>query len=257
MRRSFGESDAVQLGRGGQRGGVEAHARAPRPKATSCRCTARSTGARSARCRRRRSPSGRHSRRWCPTSRAVEATAEAIAGTVDADTAAVLLGRPGRVRPPAGARGAGRRAQACDRVGAALVFDEVQCGVGQDRLAVGLRAGRRGARRDDLRQGPRRRDADRRAHDQPEPRRLVRSGDHARPSPAARSPPPPPARCSTSSTTRSSSRACTGRASGSPRGSRRLPGVGEVRARGLMVATADIAADAPEITAAPCSSSAW
>ena len=68
-----------------------------------------------------------------PGFRAVEPTAQAIAATVDEHTAAVLLepvqGESG-VHPlaPEVLRAA---REACDRAGAALVFDEVQCGVGR------------------------------------------------------------------------------------------------------------------------------
>jgi predicted acetylornithine/succinylornithine family transaminase len=68
-----------------------------------------------------------------PGFHAVEATAEAVAGAVDARTAAVLL------EPVQGESGvwvlddellrAARRA--CDEHGAALIFDEVQCGLGR------------------------------------------------------------------------------------------------------------------------------
>ncbi len=68
-----------------------------------------------------------------PGFRAVAPTAEAIAETVDERTAAVLLepvqGESG-VHPLAPEVLAAAR-EACDRVGAALVFDEVQCGVGR------------------------------------------------------------------------------------------------------------------------------
>ena len=68
-----------------------------------------------------------------PGFRAVEPTAAAIAGTVDEHTAAVLLepvqGESGVHPLPAEVLAAAR--EACDRVGAALVFDEVQCGVGR------------------------------------------------------------------------------------------------------------------------------
>ncbi len=52
---------------------------------------------------------------------------------------------------------------ACDAVGAALVFDEVQTGMGRTGLAVGVRAGRRRPGRDDPGEGVGRRAADRRA----------------------------------------------------------------------------------------------
>ena len=68
-----------------------------------------------------------------PGFRAVPATAGAVAETVDEQTAAVLL-EP--VQGESGVHPLGEdvlRAarEACDRVGAALVFDEVQCGVGR------------------------------------------------------------------------------------------------------------------------------
>jgi acetylornithine/N-succinyldiaminopimelate aminotransferase len=68
-----------------------------------------------------------------PGFRAVEPTAEALRATVDADTAAVLLepvqGESGV--HPLGPDVLAAAREACDRVGAALVFDEVQCGVGR------------------------------------------------------------------------------------------------------------------------------
>jgi acetylornithine/N-succinyldiaminopimelate aminotransferase len=68
-----------------------------------------------------------------PGFRAVEPTAEAIAGAVDAGTAAVLL------EPIQGESGVNVLSEetlqaaraACDEHGAALVFDEVQCGMGR------------------------------------------------------------------------------------------------------------------------------
>jgi acetylornithine/N-succinyldiaminopimelate aminotransferase len=68
-----------------------------------------------------------------PGFRAVEPTAEAIVDTVDSNTAAVLL-EP--VQGESGVHPLGddvlRAARAaCDETGAALVFDEVQCGVGR------------------------------------------------------------------------------------------------------------------------------
>ena len=68
-----------------------------------------------------------------PGFRAVEPTASALLDTVDSNTAAVLL-EP--VQGESGVHPLGpdvlRAARAaCDEVGAALVFDEVQCGVGR------------------------------------------------------------------------------------------------------------------------------
>jgi acetylornithine/N-succinyldiaminopimelate aminotransferase len=68
-----------------------------------------------------------------PGFRAVEATPEAIAGAVDANTAAVLL------EPIQGESGVNvlstetlqAAREVCDEHGAALVFDEVQCGMGR------------------------------------------------------------------------------------------------------------------------------
>jgi predicted acetylornithine/succinylornithine family transaminase len=68
-----------------------------------------------------------------PGFRAVEPTAAAVVGTVDENTAAVLIepvqGESGV--HPIGADVLEAAREACDRVGAALVFDEVQCGMGR------------------------------------------------------------------------------------------------------------------------------
>ena len=251
VERSFGAQRVLrQLGRRGQRGGAEARAQGAAEGRRRRACTARSTGAPTARCRRRRrSPSRRRSRRWCPASAPSSRPPRRSPATVDEHTAAVLLepvqGESGV--HPLGARGAAPpRARRATAVGAALVFDEVQCGVGRTgslwayeqagvvpdamTLAKGLGGGMPiGA----LVIGPSARPAS------------SSPATTAPPSPAARSPRPPPTRCSTSSTTRPSSPACTSAASGSPRACKELPGVTDVRARGLMVA-ADIAADAPD-----------
>ena len=107
--------------------------------------------------------------------------------------------------------------EACDRVGAALVFDEVQCGVGRTgslwayeqtgvvpdamTLAKGLGGGMPigalviGARLAGV----------------------FAPGDHGSTFAGGPVAPPPPTRCSTSSTTPASSPACSSAASGSPR----------------------------------------
>jgi acetylornithine/N-succinyldiaminopimelate aminotransferase len=68
-----------------------------------------------------------------PGFRAVTMDAEAISGAVDEHTAAVLIepvqGESGVFPVPDDVLVAAR--QACDAVGAALVFDEVQCGMGR------------------------------------------------------------------------------------------------------------------------------
>ena len=93
-----------------------------------------STGAPTARCRRRRrSQSRRRSRRWCPGSWSCPRTPTRWPRAVDDQTAAVLL------EPIQGETGinvlsdellAAAR-EACDRTGAALVFDEIQSGMGR------------------------------------------------------------------------------------------------------------------------------
>src|SRR5262245_51165304 len=108
-------------------------------------CTGRSTGAPTGRCgpRRRRPRRGR-SRRGCrgcgprrrrvgPGFRACPPSVEAVRAAVDEDVAAVLLepvlGESGVHPLPDEVLRAARAA--CDAVGAALVFDEVQTGMGR------------------------------------------------------------------------------------------------------------------------------
>ena len=100
-----------------------------------------------------------------PGFRAVDPTPEAIAAAVDGHTAAVML------EPIQGETGVNvlseetlRAARdACDEHGAALIFDEIQCGMGRTGTLWAYRADRRRARRDHGREGARRRAADRRA----------------------------------------------------------------------------------------------
>ena len=106
------------------------------------------------------------------------------------DTAAVLIepiqGESGVHVDRRRAAGAPIRA-ACDAVGAALVFDEVQTGMGRTGTLWAYEQTRRRARRDDARQGPRRRAADRRAgHRRRSSPTCSRPATTARRSPAAR-----------------------------------------------------------------------
>ena len=130
-------------------------------------------------------------------------TPAAIDAAVDERTAAVLLepiqGESGvRILPDEVLRAA--RA-ACDRTGAALVFDEVQTGMGRTGTLWAYEQTRRGARRDDRGQGARRRAADRRAdHRRAARGRASSRATTAPPSPAGRWSPPPRTPRSTSST---------------------------------------------------------
>ena len=251
VERSFGRERVLrQLGRGGQRGGAEARAQGAAAGRRRRPSTARSTGAPTARCRRRRrSPSRRRSRRWCPASGPSSRPPRRSPATVDEHTAAVLLepvqGESG-VHPLAPevlrrrARGVRpRRRRARVRRGPVRR--------GADRLAVGLRAGGRRARRDDARQGPRRRDADRRARDRPERSPASsRPGDHG--STFAGGPVSAAAANAVLDVVDDPDFLAGVHERGErlAEGLKELPGVTDVRARGLMVA-ADIAADAPDV----------
>ena len=112
-----------------------------------------------------------------PGFRAVPAVAEAVHGAVHGGTAAVML------EPIQGEGGVhvldeqlllAARA-ACDEHGAALIFDEIQTGMGRTGTPVGLRTDARRARRPDQRQGPRRRAADRGAGHRRATRRHLRA----------------------------------------------------------------------------------
>ena len=101
--------------------------------ASSC-SRARSTGARTARCRRRRRRrSRRRSRRSCRASGRPARRPGAVADAVDGDTAAVFLepiqGESG-IHPISEEMLRAAR-EACDRAGALLIFDEIQCGMGR------------------------------------------------------------------------------------------------------------------------------
>ena len=92
--------------------------------------------------------------------------AAGIDAVVDDRTAAIFIepvqGESGIHPIPAEVIVAAR--EACDRHGALLMFDEIQCGMGRTGTLWAYRAARRAARRDDARQGARRRPADRRLH---------------------------------------------------------------------------------------------
>ena len=157
---------------------------------------------------------------------------------------------PGRVRrEPAGAASCWPSIRAaCDAVGAALVFDEVQTGMGRTGSLwayeqLGVVPGR-----DDAGQGPRRRAADRRAgHRAASCADVFAPGDHGSTfagGPVVSAPRRTP--CSTSSTTRRSSRGVRERGERLLEGLRELPGVVSARGRGLMVA-AEVDGDAPDV----------
>ena len=119
-------------------------------------------------------------------------TAEALREAVDGGTAAVIL------EPIQGEGGVHVLAErlllaaraVCDVHGAALIFDEVQTGMGRTGTLWAYEQTRRRARRDDQRQGARRRPADRGAGDRRAARRRAsRPATTAPPSPAARSSP--------------------------------------------------------------------
>ena len=116
---------------------------------------------------------------------------EALAAAVDDRTAAVILepvlGMAGAV--PLSDRFLRAARAACDRTGALLVFDEVQCGMGRSGRPLRLRVGRRGPRPADHRQGARRRVSRRSAARRREPvRRSSGGGRWEPPSEAARWP---------------------------------------------------------------------
>ena len=124
----------LQLRRGGQRGGDQARAQGAPAAATSW-CV---LGAFHGRTYGSLSATPQESKQapfapLVPGFRAVEPTPEAIAAAVDAQTAAVISSRS-RARAactcsPRSACSAARAA--CDEHGAALIFDEIQCGMGR------------------------------------------------------------------------------------------------------------------------------
>ncbi len=140
--------------------------------------TAPSTGAPSARCRRRRRrPSRRRSRRWSPAFARWQPIRESCARRSTRRTAAVLLepiqGESGVNVLSAELLAAARAA--CDEHGAALIFDEVQCGMGRTGTLWAYE--QTGVKPDAMtrRQGARRRTADRRADHRRAPRRRARA----------------------------------------------------------------------------------
>ena len=217
----------LQLGRGGQRGGAQARAQAPAGRALRRRSTAASTGAPTARCRRRRRrPSRRRSRRSSRASTPCCRRRRRTRSGPD-DGGRRARADPGRVgRAPARPASWWREIRAaCDEHGALLIVDEVQTGMGRTGTLwayerYGMRAGR-----DDGRQGPRRRAADRRARHAPELRRRLRARRprlDVRGQPAGVARPPTPR--STSSTTRRCSSACASCGARADRGAARAAG---------------------------------
>ncbi len=124
----------LQLGRRGQRGGDQARAQGARPAGTSSSCTAPSTGAPTAPCRRpRRSPSRLRSPRWFqafarwPPSRT--RCARLSTGTPQRCCWSRSRARAACTCSP---RSCSRpRARPATSTARALVFDEVQCGMGR------------------------------------------------------------------------------------------------------------------------------
>ena len=219
--------------------------------ATSWSSTAPSTAAPTARCRpRRRSPSRRRSRRWCRASGAIAPTVRRCRAAVDSQTAGGADGAgAGRVRrAPDARRGAARGARGVRR-GAAPRWCSTRS---RPAWAAPARCGRyeqygRRAGRDDARQGPRRRLADRRAGDRPAAGGRVRP---RRPRLDLRGRPAGlrgrPTRRSTCSTTRRCSPRVRELGERLAEGLRELPRVADVRGRGLMAAV-DVDADAPDL----------
>ena len=170
----------LQLRRRGQRGGDQARAQGAARAATSWSSTAPSTGAPTARCRRRRrSPSRRRSRRSCPGFRAVAAEPRGAARRPSTSAPPRCCSSRSRARAactcsPTSCCAAARAA--CDEHGAALIFDEIQCGMGRTGTLWAYE--QTGVVPDAItrRQGARRRAADRRARHRRAPRRRARAG---------------------------------------------------------------------------------
>ena len=153
--------------------------------------------------------------------------AEALRAAVDEQTAAVLIepiqGEAGIY--PLGDDSLLAAREACDAVGALLILDEIQTGVGRTGSLWAYEQTPDPPRRADQRQGARRRDGDRRLHHDTRRRaRCWSPATTARPSPAARSPRRRRSPSSTSSTTRRCCGRCASAAGSCARGSRRSTG---------------------------------
>ena len=226
-------------------------ARKARPAATSWSSTAPSTGAPTARCRRRhRSPSRRRSRRSCRASARSSPTPQALAARGRRAAPPRCCSSRSRARPGVHVLSEEllRAARAaCDEHGAALIFDEIQCGMGRTGTLWAYEQTGVRPRRDHRRQGARRRPADRRAVTGERLADVLAPGDHgstfaggpvvarggARGARGDRRP-------------GAARRACASSASGSPAGLERLPHVRSVRGRGLMLAC-ELDVPAPEV----------
>ena len=160
----------LQLGRGGERERACTWLARPPAVLGSSPCSVDGTDERPRRSRVPTVPATRRRRRGAASRSPPEVPADDVAAlerAVDGD---------GRRGDPGAGAGPLRRAGLCAATsctppagsatprGAALLFDEVQCGVGRCGAFSAAGGGGRGPRRADLRQGPRLRSADRRRH---------------------------------------------------------------------------------------------
>ena len=173
-----GKVHFANSGHRGQRGRAQDGAQGQAGRQRHLRRTAASTAAPTARCaRRRRRPSRRRSPRWCPASsrssrpprrsppRSTSRPPRVILEPVQGESGVYELG-------PEVLRAA---REACDVHGAALIFDEVQCGLGRTGTLWAYEHTGVVPDLHDGRQGAGRRPADRRARHRRRARRRLRA----------------------------------------------------------------------------------